>query len=95
MSVFKFHSELFDHRTKAEEVLADNGIEWLSHYDSIDLDHSLYGLEVCGMQDAELAIEVERILRQLFPEWEVVRRFYWECIATGWKVEISKYSDRR
>ncbi len=94
MSEFEFHAELFNCRTDALEALSDHGIEWLSDYDSIDLDHRLYGLEITGMKDAEVAVEVERIMRQLFPAWGVVRRFYWECIVTGWKVEISKRQDR-
>ncbi len=51
MSSFQFHGELFEYRTRAQEALGSHGIEWLSDYGSIDVDHHQYGLEVTGMQD--------------------------------------------
>jgi len=94
MTAFQFHSELFEYRTKAQEVLASHGFEWLSHYGAIDMDHYRYGLEVTGIQDEDDSIEIENILKRLFPEWEKGWRYYKDdAHEQGWKIIISKLSD--
>lgn len=42
--MFVFHPELFDAKARAQEALADAGINWLADYSSCDLLHEEYGL---------------------------------------------------
>lgn len=94
MSGFQLHSDLFQQRTRVQHELAKHGFEWLTNYRSIDLDHNLYGIEVCGIDVEDDAIEIEQILCELFPEWTHHRHFYWDySLDDGWKVEISKSMD--
>lgn len=92
MSAFRFCPELFDLRNQAIAALADAGLAWLADYGAVDIDHGLYGLEVCGIQRQEDAPKVLRILQARFPEWnhsDVHLREPWSR-EPGWKVILHR-----
>jgi hypothetical protein len=97
MPPFKFHPELFEHRTLASEALAAEDYLWLSDYASIDLRHEDFGLEVCAIKDEADAIYIQCILRALFPDWPFSRR----CLKDygdrdlGWRVTICREEQER
>jgi hypothetical protein len=92
--MFSFHSDLFGHRAKAMEVLAENGFDWLSHYSAVDLLHAEYGLEVAGIREEEDGKAMLKILQATFPEWRQVRFYYSEYVRDrGWKIEIYKLAE--
>jgi hypothetical protein len=95
MKPFEFHAELFEFRNAVLEALAENGFAWLSHFGSIDLLHDLYGLEVCAIHEEADAREIERILRDLFPEWRYQRTYYEDhnVRELGWKVIVSREAE--
>ena len=69
MSRFSFHPELFEHRTRVIEALSAAGIEWLSHYSSVDPLHDTHCIEVCGIHRREDAESVQLLLMRLYPTW--------------------------
>jgi len=46
---FQFHPELFEHRSRAAELLETAGYTWFSDFSSIEPVHEEYGLEICGI----------------------------------------------
>ena len=92
MKPFEFHAELFEFRNAVIEMLADNGFAWLSDYGSIDLQHDVFGLEVCAIRLEEDAREIERLLRGMFQDWQYGRTYYEDqnLREIGWKVIISR-----
>ncbi len=60
--MFSFHSELFECRATAMEVLAENDFDWLTHYSAIDLLHQEFGMEVAGINEEVDAKVILRIL---------------------------------
>lgn len=92
MKPFEFHAELFDLRNAVLEALSDNGFAWLSDFGSIDLQHDVYGLEVTAIRERTDAVAIERLLRNMFPEWQYRRIFYEDHNhgELGWKVMISR-----
>jgi len=89
--MFSFHSDLFEYRTKAMEVLSHRGIEWLEHYSAIDLLHNEFGLEVCGIKEKENGTAILRILKNAFSEWPCTEMYYRDYERDrGWKVIICK-----
>ncbi len=92
MSTFPFHPELFAERGRAMNALADLDLLWFSSYRSIDIEHELYGLEVCGIRDQETAETVAMALRRTFPEWRngyMYERSYADG-DPGWTVVICR-----
>lgn len=97
MSTFSFHPDLFAHRGRAMEELAAAELHWFSDFRSIDIDHDLYGLEVCGIRDQETAELVATLLQRTFPEWRhgfMYEREYWEG-DPGWQVVICRHARAR
>jgi hypothetical protein len=92
MQPFAFHPELFEHRTRALDALAECGFLWLSHFGSVDMRHDVFGLEVCAIRDEADARAIERLLLRLFPTWRHRRRYYEDVNAgeIGWKVVIQR-----
>ena len=92
MEPFAFHPELFELRERVLEALADRGYEWLSHFGSVDLQHDVYGLEVCGIPDEADVPPITHLLRSLFPDWRLYHSYHQESFTRepGWKVMISR-----
>ena len=93
--VFRFSPELFEHKTKALEVLADNDIVWMVDFSGVDVVHDLYGIEIEGIPDEALATRIMGIMRASF-EFELAPVNKWKHSRTypehsGWVVEINKY----
>ncbi len=65
----EFHPELFEHRSRASELLDTAGYTWFSDYASIDPVHEDYGLEVCGIQNHRDVKPVLDVLQKGFPHW--------------------------
>lgn len=95
MQPFDFHSELFDLRGAALDVLAANGFVWLSDFGSVDLCHDLFGLEVTAIAHETKAAQICSLLQRLFPNWPYQRCYYEDhnLREVGWKVIISLESD--
>jgi hypothetical protein len=92
MERFTFHAELFELRNAVLEMLADHGFAWLSDFGSIDLQHDVYGLEVCGIREEGDAHTIADLLRKMFPSWRYSRMYYKDGSTRepGWKVIISR-----
>jgi hypothetical protein len=92
MEQFAFHPELFELRNLVLEMLADHGFLWLSNYGSVDMQHDVYGLEVCGIHQKEDAHAILTLLRKQFPSWLHTRMYYKDASTRepGWKVIISR-----
>jgi len=87
-----FHGELFNARGKATELLDEAGFAWLSHYSSIDLLHSEYGLEVCGIHEESNVSLVAKVMQVGFPQWHYFRvcnKDYGR--EPGWKFSIHMF----
>jgi hypothetical protein len=92
MESFAFHPELFEFRTIALEMLADQGFVWLFDFGSVDILHDVCGLEVCGIREQEDAHTILALLRKKFSSW-CHSRFYYNDHSErdpGWKVIISR-----
>ena len=89
----QFHPELFEQRAEAMQVLSTKGFAWMSDYNSIDLEHDEYGLEVCGIRERATALAIRDVMRNLFPSWRNVRVFPHDgFIDPGWRVQITKHA---
>lgn len=94
---FRFAPELFERRSEALDFLADHGIVWLTDFNSMDVVHDLYGLEIEGISDKETAKKIMSLLDKRFSgvahvkrqEAWTYRRMFQE--RNGWVVEINKY----
>ena len=88
----RFAPELFECRSEAQALLAEADILWLSHYSSVDPLHDLYGLEVCGIRDEQIAERIHELLRERFPAWGPSRCYYkdWGTRDVGWMVQIHR-----
>ena len=69
MDEFRFAPELFEVRNNVLEQLAYKGFDWLSHYSSVDPVHDEYGIEVCGIVERDDAVDIQKLLLQMFPTW--------------------------
>ena len=89
---FRFEPKLFEHRNTVMEKLSSEGIQWFSQFGTVDLDHEIYGLEVCGIHERSDAKRIGSILRKLFPDWLHFRIWYEDhnLGELGWKVLISR-----
>ena len=68
-NILRFAPELFETRTNVIAELTTRGFDWLSHYSSVDPIHDCYGIEVCGIRDADDARAILGILIEMFPDW--------------------------
>jgi hypothetical protein len=78
------------HVSIVAEALEGAGIRWLSEYSSLDPDHERYGIEVCVVQDWELAMRIGRLLRPVFPDWACFVWYKDYGIEQGWIIEIRR-----
>jgi hypothetical protein len=92
MNTFAFHSELFEVRANVTDILSANGIEWFSDYDSVDLVHDAYGIEVVGIRDERVANRIHEFLCRFLPDWRYSYRVYDDKnhLAPGWFIRISR-----
>jgi hypothetical protein len=91
MNPFRFEPILFAHRAKAMDALGEAGFEWFSHFSSLDILHDVFGLEVCGIDNQELALNLRSVLCQIFPTWKYSRLIYRNGeLDPGWKVIIHR-----
>ncbi|MDB6112372.1 MAG: hypothetical protein JWR69_4122 [Pedosphaera sp.] len=65
----EFHPELFEHRGRASELLEDAGFIWFSDYNSIDLVHEEFGLEIGGIPNERAVKSILAALKRGFPHW--------------------------
>jgi hypothetical protein len=90
MPAFEFHPELFEYRSRALACLSDAGYLWLQDFGSIDLLHSEYGFEVCGIKWESSASKILALLERSFPDLNFVDMYYKDFGADeGWKVVIA------
>lgn len=92
---FEFYPELFEHRSRASELLETAGYTWFSDYTSIDLLHEEYGLEICGVQNECDVKPIVDALQQGFPHWhhqKVSLHDYGR--DPGWAVSICMFPSR-
>ena len=78
--------ELFEHRARAIGALERHGIYWMTDYSAVDLQHDVYGLEVCGIKSREGASRVRDVLRKVFTAWPA--RVYCDDRDRTWRVDI-------
>ncbi len=92
MPRFRFCPELFDIRNDTLAVLSEAGYEWMSHFGSVDIDHSLYGIEVCGIHEEEHADAIMEIMERRHPDWPYSRLRFRErwTREPGWAVIIHR-----
>jgi hypothetical protein len=89
---FAFHPELFEHRGLASTLLENAGFVWLSDYNSIDVLHNEFGLEVCGICDESKAAAVAQVMTDGFPEWHYSRISHKDYGAErGWRFSIHMF----
>jgi hypothetical protein len=95
MKRFQFHPELFDYRQRALDALAAAGFAWLSDFNSVDMMHDVYGLEVCAIRERADARAIEELLHRLFPRWHYRSTYYEDSNAgeIGWKVIVARDAD--
>lgn len=85
----RFYPELSDFVQKAIQVLDGAGIVWLTDYASLSPDHSTFGVEVCGINQKDVAHQILDILRNTFPDWKYYSLYYKQpAIEPGWKVWV-------
>jgi hypothetical protein len=92
MSEFTFHPHLFETRSEVQELLAAEGLHWLSDYSAIDVLHDVHGLEVLGLPDRGTAERVLRLLRGILPGWGHGHVTVRERVSRdpGWKVVVHR-----
>jgi murein DD-endopeptidase MepM/ murein hydrolase activator NlpD len=66
---FAFFPELLNLSTELVSDHSTAGFEQSPDYCSIDAMHDVYGLEVCGIHDPQIALNVIRFLLLRFPGW--------------------------
>jgi hypothetical protein len=72
-----FEPELFAHRARAMEMLERGGFRWMTDFASVDLLHSEFGLEVCGIKTAVEAARIRSFMQRMFPQWKF--SYTYEC----------------
>ena len=91
---FRFAPELFEFRNNVIEELTDAGLYWLSHYSTVDPLHDVYGIEVCGIHNREDAVQILKLLKQMFPRWTPERIWYKDYgIGLGWIATVQRDPD--
>jgi hypothetical protein len=93
---FRFAPELFEYKSKALEILADNDLVWMVDFSGIDVIHDIYGLEIEGIPNEDIAIDICSSLHGTLAVLELPEickwmhdRIYREY--SGWVYEITKY----
>ena len=91
MKPFAFHPELFEIRNEVLELLSEREIHWLSDFASVDLLHDVYGIEVFGIPDAEVARTIEGLLvkKLAWPHSRLSLKDYGDR-DRGWKVVVHR-----
>ena len=89
----QFHPELFEVRGEVIAALSDAGYQWLGEYTAVDPLHAQYGIQVCGIGDAEDAIKILEMLQRLFPSWGFYRSPYRHPTDPGWRTEVCRDPD--
>jgi hypothetical protein len=91
MTQFSFRQELFEEKARAQEVLSNASFNWFEDYQSVDLLHEEYGLEVCGIRDEETALGIKEVMERTFVKWWNSAYYYKDYGAdVGWKVIIQQ-----
>ncbi len=91
-----FRPELLGVWATATDVLTRSGLRWLSHYDSIDLDHELDGFEVTGIVREGDAFQAYRALSPAFPQLTNHWVYYEDRgLSVGWRARITRYAPSR
>ncbi|MGD0251496.1 MAG: hypothetical protein ABSC01_02235 [Verrucomicrobiota bacterium] len=89
---FAFHSELFAQRGKATELLEEAGFTLFSDYGSVDLLHTEYGLEICGIREESSVEPIAEAMKIAFPQWHYSKVCYKDSgRETGWKFSIHMF----
>ena len=92
---FEYYPELFEHRSRALELVASAGCEWMRDYSSIDLLQEDYGLEVCGIRNETHISPIIEVLQRGFPHWHHLQVSAREHgIEEGWSVSVSMFRPR-
>ena len=92
---FEFYPELFEHRSRASELLEAAGYTWFSDFSSIDLLHEEYGLEICGVQNEEDVKPIMEALQEGFPHWHHQKVCLHDCGRDpGWAVSFCMLPSR-
>lgn len=68
---FAWHPELFDYRGRVLEALDQAGFEHHQDFESVDLLHDEYGVEIVGIPDESLAAKMLGLLARAVPELPV------------------------
>ena len=93
---FSFHGELFEERDRATKALETSGWHWMSDYGSIEIDHHLYGIRVCGIRTAEGARGIESVMRRTFRRWRFGgTHLRGDGREPGWRVLVHRDPERR
>jgi hypothetical protein len=92
---FEFHPELFEHRSRASELLETAGYTWFSDFSSIEPIHEEYGLEICGILNEGDVGPIAEALQRGFPHWHHQRI----CLQDhgrepGWTVSLCMFPAR-
>ena len=69
MAAFRFYPELFEHRAAVIDALSERGLAWFGDYNSVDLMHDEFGIEVTGIRDKVDAEAIQSILAGMYPGW--------------------------
>lgn len=89
---FAFHPELLEQKGIATTLLENAGFTWLSDYSSVDVLHSEYGLEVCGIREETNVSPIAEAMQNGFPQWHyhgISRKDY--GAEAGWKFSIHMF----
>jgi hypothetical protein len=88
----EFHPELFEHRGRASELLEEAGYTWFSDYNSIDLVHEEFGLEIGGIPNERDVKPILAALKRGFPHWHHTRVYNHEHgREPGWTLVICMF----
>jgi len=87
-----FYPELFQHRDCASELLDDAGYTLFRNFDSIDVLHEEYGLEITGIREEQMIKPILEAMRTGFPHWH----HYTACLQDsdcerGWNLVVSMF----
>jgi hypothetical protein len=66
---FSFFPDLLELCRSLVPELSTAGYEMMSDFSSVDAMHDVYGIEVCGINDPDVALEITRLLLGRFPGW--------------------------
>jgi len=75
---FAWHPELFEHRARMLEALDAAGLLLSVDFESVDILHEEFGIEVCGMPQEPTAFQVLRLMQTVVPDLPVRFHFYQE-----------------